>query len=118
MIIEMKKEVSVLNILEQYYAALDAEAHRMNEAAAEAKKNGDERKHSVYLMKASMFGEMLKVLGRVEHEGKRPNALETLIESFSGEAEKQRAIGDYDAMDRAEQKSAAVQFALDALRVY
>ena len=46
----------------------------------------------------------------------RPDALITLIESFSSEAEKQRRLGDYDESDRAEQKAITVQFALDALR--
>ncbi len=105
-----------MSILELYYKALDDEALRMKNAALAAKADGDERKHSVYLMKQSMLGDMLKVLGRVEHEGKKPNALETLIESFSAEADKQRALGDYDASDRAEQKAITVQFALDALR--
>lgn len=104
-----------MSILERYNETLDAEARRMRDAAAEAKENGDERKQSIFLMKASMLGDMLKVLGRVEHEGKKPNALETLIESFSAEADRQRALGDYDASDRTEQKAITVQFALDAL---
>ncbi len=105
-----------MNVLEQYYAALDIEAQKEKELAAKATENNDERAKSIHLMKASMLGDMLKVLGRVEHEGKRPNALETLIDSFSQEAENQRKIGDYDASDRAEQKAITVQFALDRLR--
>ncbi len=105
-----------MTTLEQYYNKLDAEALRMKEVAAQAKEQGDERQHSIALMKASMLGDMLKVLGRVEHEGKRPNALETLIDSFSAEAENQHRHGDYDASDRAEQKAVTVQFALDTLR--
>ena len=99
-------------VLERYYQALDAEAQGERSAAQTA---GDERTRSIHLMKASMFGDMLKALGRVQHEGKRPNALGNLIESFSAEAEKQRLRGDYDESDRAEQKAIAVQFALDAL---
>ena len=105
-----------MTVLEQYNAALLEESKRENEQAAEAAKKGDMRTQSIHLMKASMLGDMLKVLGRVEHEGKRPNALETLIESFSAEAERQHRLGDYDAADRAEQKVNTVQFALDALR--
>lgn len=100
---------------EAYCGILDAEASRMKEFAKKAKESGDERAHSVYLMRASMLGDMLKVLGRVELEGKRPRALETLVESFSNESEQQRRSGDYDAADRAEQKAITVQFALDAL---
>ncbi len=105
-----------MNIMERYYKALDAEAVRQANAAQIAKGQGNEREHSICLMKQSMLGDMLKVLGRVEHEGKKPKALENLIESFSAEADKQRKIGDYDAADRAEQKAITVQFALDALR--
>lgn len=105
-----------MTILERYYATLKEESDRETARAEKAKNGGDARMNSIHLMKASMLGEMLQVLGRVEHEGKRPNALETLIESFSQEAERQRRFGDYDASDRAEQKAITVQFALDALR--
>ena len=105
-----------MTILELYYKTLDEEALRQKEAAEDAKRNGNERAHSICLMKASMLGDMLKVLGRVEHEGKRPKALETIIESFSEEADRLRKLGDYDGSDRAEQKAITVQFALDALR--
>lgn len=105
-----------MNILERYYDALAEESKRETALAAEAVQKGDARTQSIHLMKASMLGDMLKVLGRVEHEGKRPNALETLIGSFSEKAERQRKLGDYDASDRAEQKAITVQFALDALR--
>lgn len=105
-----------MHILERYNATLKEESQRETALAAEAAMKGDTRAQSIHLMKASMLGDMLKVLGRVEHEGKRPNALETLIGSFSEEAERQRRLGDYDASDRAEQKAITVQFALDALR--
>ena len=101
---------------ETYCGILDEEANRARECAEEAKTRGDERAHSICLMRASMLGDMLKVLGRVEMEGKRPRALETLVESFSNEAEQKRKLGDYDAADRAEQKAITVQFALDALQ--
>ncbi len=103
-------------ILEQYYAALDEAAQKETALAAEASACGNERLKSIHLMKASMLGDMLKVLGRVEYEGKRPNALETLIESFSDEADRLYKSGDFDGADRAEQKSITVQFALDALK--
>jgi hypothetical protein len=109
-------EASVLCILEQYYAALDEAAQKETALAAEASACGNERLKSIHLMKASMLGDMLKVLGRVEHEGKKPKALETLIDSFNEESERQHKLGDYDAADRAEQKAITVQFALDRLR--
>ena len=105
-----------MSTLEQYNTTLAEESKRETALAAEAAGKGDTRMQSIHLMKASMLGDMLKVLGRVEHEGKRPNALETLIESFSAEAERQHRVGDYDASDRAEQKAITVQFALEALR--
>ena len=105
-----------MTVLEQYNLVLMEESQREAALAAEAAGKGDARTQSIHLMKASMLGDMLKVLGRVEHEGKRPNALETLVGSFSEEAERQRQRGDYDASDRAEQKAITVQFALDALR--
>ena len=101
---------------ETYCGILDEEANRLRTLAEKAKESGDERGHSVHLMRASMLGDMLKVLGRVEMEGKRPRALETLVESFSNESEQKRRTGDYDAADRAEQKAITVQFALDALK--
>ena len=100
-------------ILEKYYKTLAAEAQKQKTLAEQST---DSREKSIRLMKASMLGDMLCVLGRVEHEGKRPNALESLIDSFSEEAERMHKLGDYDASDRAEQKANTVQFALDALR--
>lgn len=105
-----------MTVLDRYNQTLKKEAERERTLAADASEKGDARAQSIHLMRASMFGDMLSVLGRVEYEGKRPNALETLIESFSDEAERLHKLGDYDGADRAEQKSIAVQFALDALK--
>ena len=104
-----------MNDLERYYQKLDEAAQQERSLAAEAKTRGDERAHSIHLMKASMLGDMLKALGRVVYEGKRPNALINLVESLSEEAEKAHKRGDYDAADRAEQKASTIQFAIDAL---
>ncbi len=109
--IEMKRGVCFM-ILENYYRKLDEQADLERLAAQNA---ADERTRSIHLMKASMLGDMLKVLGRVQHEGKRPNALKNLIDSFSAEADRQRMRGDYDESDRAEQKAMTIQFALEAL---
>ncbi len=104
-----------MNVLEHYYMSLDNEAKRHTAEALKAAESGDERTRSIHLMQASMLGDMLKVLGRVEYEGKKPKALENLINSFSEEAERLRKSGDYDASDRAEKKAITIQFALDAL---
>lgn len=108
--------MSALTVLDKYNRTLTEESVREAQLAAEAAKQDAAREQSIHLMKASMLGDMLKVLGRVEQEGKRPNALETLIESFMAEAERLRRLGDYDGSDRAEQKAITVQFALDALK--
>ena len=104
-----------MNCLERYNRALDEAAQKERTLAAQAKEKGDEREHAVHLMKASMLGDMLKMLGRVVYEGKRPNALQSLIDSLNEEAKAQYKRGDYDAADRAEQKAATIQFAIDAL---
>ena len=104
-----------MNTLTYYNQLLDEESKKQTDLALEAKAKGDERTHSICRMKASMLQDMLKALGRVVYEGKRPNALSTLVASFSEEAENQRRRGDYDASDRAEQKAITIQFAIDAL---
>ena len=108
-------EAFVLNCIERYYKRLDEAAQQEKQQAAEAKARGEERAQSIHLMKASMLGDMLKALGRVVYEGKRPDALNNLVVSFGEEAEKARKSGDYDAADRAEQKAMTIQFAIDAL---
>lgn len=104
-----------MNGLEYYNNALNEAAQRERTLADKAKTQGDERAHSIHLMKASMMGDMLKVLGRVVYEGKRPNALINILNSLSDEADKAHAQGDYDTADRAEQKAMTVQFAIDTL---
>lgn len=104
-----------MEILEAYNRALDeaAEAHRA--LAASAKAQEDERTCSIELMQASMLGDMLKTFGRVQHLGKKPNAMQGLIASFTTEAEEQKALGDYDASDRAQIKADVIRFALTTL---
>ena len=104
-----------MNTLDYYNSLLNEESKKQAALAAEAKGRGDERAHSICCMKASMLGDMLKALGRVVYEGKRPNALKTLVVSLMDEAEAERKRGDYDASDRTEQKAITVQFAIDAL---
>lgn len=104
-----------MNTLEYYNDLLDAEAARQAALAVMAKSRGDERGHSVCRMKESMLKDMLKILGRVSYEGKRPHVLENLIESLMEESESERKRGDYDASDRAEQKAITIRFAIDAL---
>ena len=68
-----------MSVLENYYVALDKRAQEERQKALAAKGQGDERAHSLHLMQESMLGDMLRQMGRVQHEGKRPNMLENLI---------------------------------------
>lgn len=104
-----------MSILEKYNETLDLRAGEERERAAEAKAKGDERRHSVHLMQASMLGDMLKVLGKVQHEGARPGVLQAQIDSLKREEEKQKACGDYDNADRARVKAETIAWAQNVL---
>ena len=97
--------------LEKYEKTLALWADEEREKAAQAKKTGDERQHSICLMKASMLGDMLKVLGRVEMSG-RKGTLERLILQCGEEAAKQKAKDDFDAAERSEIKAETIRRAL------
>ncbi len=97
--------------LEKYEKTLDLWADAEREKAAEAKKAGDERQHSICLMKASMLGDMLKVLGRVEMSG-RKGTLERLILQCGAEAGKLKEKEDFDAAERSEIKAETIRRAL------
>lgn len=105
-----------MNILEQYNLALDRRAAEEREKAVRAKARGDEREHSIHLMCSSMLGDMLKVMGRVQHEGARPDILDKQIVSLEQEAERQQARGDYDSADRARIKAQTIAWAQNTLR--
>lgn len=104
-----------MTTMEAYNFALDLRAEEERQKAAAAKAQGDERAHSMHLMCASMLGEMLKVLGRVQHEGERPDALGALAEAQNREEERQRARGDFDAADRARVKAQTIAWAQGVL---
>lgn len=97
--------------LEKYEKTLDIWASEERAQAAEAKKAGDERQHSIHLMKASMLGEMLKVLGRVELSGKK-GTLEKIACQQQTEAERLKAQGDFDAAERSGIKAETIRRAL------
>lgn len=105
-----------MNLLEQYNLALDRRAAQEREKAAQAKERGDERRHSIHLMCASMLGDMLKALGRVQHEGIRPNALQKQIDALTTEEQRLQARGDYDAADRARVKAETIAWAQNVLK--
>lgn len=97
--------------LEKYEQTLDLWAKEEREKAAEAKRAGDERQHSICLMKASMLGDMLKVLGKVELSGRR-GTLEKIALQQAAEAERLKKIEDYDAAERSEIKAATIRRAM------
>ena len=105
-----------MTILERYNSALEARAEAMRAEAAAAKAQGDERGHSIGLMKASMLGDMLRQLGRVDHAGIRPGILDSEIGLMTRQAASHEAKGDFDAADRARVKAETIRFALETLR--
>ena len=105
-----------MRVLDAYHAALQKRAQEEKKKAQAAKEMGDERAHSIHLMQESMLGEMLWQIGRTQHEGKRPGMMENLIQQLEKEAEKQRALGDFDAADRAKIKGETIRFALNLLK--
>ena len=105
-----------MSVLEKYNAALDGRAAQMREAAARAKEAGDERGHSICLMQASMLGDMLKAIGRVDHEGIRPGLLGDEVKLMEKQAEDARKRDDFDQEDRLRVKAATIRWAMDTLR--
>ena len=100
--------------LEKYEKTLDTWADEERAKAAEAKKAGDERLNSIHLMKASMLGDMLKVLGKLELSG-RKGSLGKLALQQMAEAERLREKDDYDAAERSEIKAETIRRALSLI---
>lgn len=100
--------------LEKYEKTLELWAGEERAKAAEAKTAGDERLRSIHLMKASMLGDMLKVLGRVELSG-RTGTLEKIACQQQVEAEKLKEKEDFDAAERAEIKAETIRRALSLI---
>ena len=103
-----------MQLLEKYNAALDARAAEYREAAVRAEAQGDERLHSLNLMRCSMLGDMLKALGRVEHEGRR-GTLRRQAEAASERAAVAEGRGDFDAADRERIKAETILWAREQL---
>lgn len=74
---------------------LDRWTNAETAAAESAKAAGDERAHSIALMKKSMYSTMLKQLGH-----NAPAALEKCAGDLEKRREKQTALGDIDSSDR------------------
>ncbi len=103
-----------MTILERYNAALDERAAAMRAEAA--KQADDERRHSLFLMQASMLGDMLKQLGRAEHTRIRAGILQAEIDLMTGRAAGLESRGDFDAADQTRVKADTIRWALDTLR--
>ena len=86
-------------MLEKYEKILDIWAAEEKKSADAAMAAGDERLKSICLMKASMLGDMLKVLGRVELSGKT-GTLERIACQQQAEADKLKKQEDFDAAER------------------
>lgn len=81
---------------------------RASEAEALSQKEADERNRSILLMQASMYRDMLTVLGKRElqgHRGTLSRILKTLEERHSLYMEKE----DFDAADREKIKMETVK---------
>jgi len=104
-----------MNVMERYYAELDKRSAEHRDQALQAIERGDERQYTIHLMQASMLGDMLKVLGRVQHEGSRPGHVEGILASLAKEEEAQTKAGDYDLADRAKVKAKTIRSAMSVL---
>lgn len=102
--------------LERYCETLDQWSAEERTKAAQAKKTGNEREHSICLMKASMLGDMLKTLGRVELTGVRPGIMKKEIAFLTTESERLKAMDDYDAAERALIKAETIRRAQNLLK--
>lgn len=102
--------------LEKYCETLDMWAAEEKQNASQAKESGDERMHSIFLMKASMMGDMLKMLGKVEMNHIRPGIMEKNIAFLTAESERLKGMDDYDAADRALIKAETIRRAWKLLK--
>lgn len=81
--------------LTRFDEMLDKWANEEAEAAEKAKAAGDERSHSIALMKKSMYSTMLKTLGH-----NAPKAIEGCANDLIARKAKQTELRDEDAADR------------------
>lgn len=96
--------------LDLFDSVLDKWAAAEEAVAEKAKIAGDERSHSIALMKKSMYSTMLRTLGR-----NHPNALEGCAADLGKRREKQLALGDTDAADRISQQLACIRRVQDLI---
>ena len=79
----------------EFDKTLDAWTEEEHNAAERAKAAGDERGHSIALMKKSMYSTMLRQLGH-----NAPHALEGCKKDLLARKEKKAELGDADSVDR------------------
>lgn len=104
-----------MDVLEKYNSELDRLKAEQRELALQALERGEEREYSVHLMQASMMGDMLKVLGKVQHEGSRPQYIPNMLAALEREEKAQKEAGDYDLADRACVKARTIRQAMAIL---
>ena len=103
-----------MDIIERYNALLDARAVEYRDEALQARARGDERAHAIALMRASMLGDMLKALGKAQHDGR--GAMQKIADAAEARAEAALARDDYDTADRERIKAQTILWAQAALR--
>lgn len=104
-----------MKILALYNEELDRLGAKHRDLALHAIESGDERKYTIHLMQAGMAGDMLRTLGRVQHEGARPGYIENILASLEKEEREQKQAGDYDMADRARVKAQTIRQAMTLL---
>ncbi len=104
-----------MNVLDQYNAALDQRAAREKALAVQAQEKGDERQRALHLMQASMCGDMLKALGRTQHQNSAAGPLAKIRNGALQEGETLRARDDFDGADRARIKAETIAWAMEIL---
>jgi len=96
--------------LNLFDSTLDKWAAAEEAAAEKAKSIGDERAHSIALMKKSMYTTMLKTLGR-----NHPQALKGCAADLEKRRAKQLSLGDEDAADRISRQLACIRQVQDLI---
>ena len=76
----------------------------------------DERMKSIHLMKASMFSDMLTVLGKTEISGVRTGVIESILKTCISKQESFLKVCDFDSADREREKAEAIKRAMRLMK--
>lgn len=94
----------------EFCRVMDAWAQEEAENARKAQEIGDEREHSVSLMKESMYHTMLKTIGL-----KAPARLTSAAEEMTARAERHSQNGDIDSADRCLLQRACIERVMELI---